>query len=99
MKKLEKKLDNAREELEVLQNDLQQPETDVSLGKGILSDIVLLEQHSADLRRIDREIAKLEANMPPGKYTYSLVNTHLINLSVDKSVGWNRRIWHNFPNI
>ncbi|XP_014291153.1 DNA repair protein RAD50.L isoform X2 [Halyomorpha halys] len=66
LKKLEKKLGSAREALEILQNDLQQPETDVSLGKGILSDIVLLEQHLADLRRIDREIAKLEANMPPG---------------------------------
>lgn len=64
--KLEKKLSVAKESLLKLQNDLEQPETDESLAKGIQSDIVLLEQHLAESRRITREIQKLEANMPPG---------------------------------
>uniref|UniRef100_T1HS80 DNA repair protein RAD50 n=1 Tax=Rhodnius prolixus TaxID=13249 RepID=T1HS80_RHOPR len=64
--KKEKKLLLSREVLNQLKLDIEGPQSDEAVARSMQSDIVLLEQHFVESRRLGREIQKLEAKLPPG---------------------------------
>ncbi|KAK9503124.1 hypothetical protein O3M35_011757 [Rhynocoris fuscipes] len=66
LEKTEKKLIVLKEELSQLKTEIESPQSDEALAKSIQSDVVLMEQHYAESRRLAREIQKLEAKLPPG---------------------------------
>lgn len=49
-----------------LKLDIEGPQSDEAVARSMQSDIVLLEQHFVESRRLGREIQKLEAKLPPG---------------------------------
>lgn len=62
----EEKLDSAQNSLNELTKDLTDHLNNEESAKNIQGDIVLLEQLSSDLKKIDKEIQKLELKLPSG---------------------------------
>lgn len=62
----ETKLRTLREQLSSFSNDLTMPQADESMAKSIQGDVALLDQHLNELRKLDREIAKLQERLPQG---------------------------------
>lgn len=48
------------------------PQTDEKLAKNVQGDVVLLDQHQTELRRLDKEIDRIQAKLPSGGKKYSI---------------------------
>ncbi|XP_014249009.1 DNA repair protein RAD50 [Cimex lectularius] len=66
VRKSEKKILALKESIILLSNEIEGPQCDEAMAKGMQSDIVLLEQLISESRKLDREIQKLSAKMPAG---------------------------------
>ncbi|XP_066998593.2 DNA repair protein RAD50 [Anabrus simplex] len=69
---VEKNLEEQRRKIETLQNDLMGPQADEDMAKSIQSDVVLMDQCQVELRRLDREVEKIQARLPAGASSRSL---------------------------
>ena len=66
LEETEKKLGDLRIDVENLQSDLIEPQTDKKLAETVQPDVVLLDQHHTELQKLQREIDRLEAKLPAG---------------------------------
>jgi hypothetical protein len=57
----------------MLRTQLKDPENKLAVGLALRSDVALLEQHENEGKRLEREIQRIEQNLPQtGMYTYGL---------------------------
>ncbi|PSN52933.1 hypothetical protein C0J52_03635 [Blattella germanica] len=66
LKQTEEKLGALRREVENLEFGLALPQADKDRAERIQPDIVLLDQHHKELKKLEQEIERLEAKLPPG---------------------------------
>lgn len=59
-------LNTAKQSLASLKAELAKPQADEILAKKIQGDVVLLDQLQTEIRKLDKEIEKLDAKLPPG---------------------------------
>ncbi|XP_046664938.1 DNA repair protein RAD50 isoform X1 [Homalodisca vitripennis] len=62
----ETRLEATRQELTTLQTDLVGPQTDEAMAKNIQGDVALLDQQQNELRKLEREVNKLQERLPQG---------------------------------
>lgn len=72
MERTEDRLNKAKQSLSSLKAELVKPQTDEILAKKIQGDIVLLDQLQTEIRKLDKEIEKVEAKLPSGGENYLL---------------------------
>lgn len=61
---IESKLARVRQDLSSLTNELTTRQVDESMAKNIQGDVALLDQHQTELRKLDKEITKLQEKLP-----------------------------------
>uniref|UniRef100_A0A1B6KQF5 Zinc-hook domain-containing protein n=1 Tax=Graphocephala atropunctata TaxID=36148 RepID=A0A1B6KQF5_9HEMI len=62
----EARLEGTRQELTTLQTDLMGPQSDETVAKSIQGDVALWDQHMNELRKLEREVNKLQERLPQG---------------------------------
>lgn len=68
----ENRLNKAKQSLTSLKAELVKPQSDEILAKKIQGDVVLLDQLQTEIRKLDKEIEKVEAKLPPAGSSRSL---------------------------
>uniref|UniRef100_A0A1B6C3H1 Zinc-hook domain-containing protein n=2 Tax=Clastoptera arizonana TaxID=38151 RepID=A0A1B6C3H1_9HEMI len=68
----EKNLQSTKEILTSIEDELLSPRSDEVLAKSVLGDAVLLDQHLSELRKLDKEIDKIQSKLPSKSFSRNL---------------------------
>ncbi|XP_069688803.1 DNA repair protein RAD50 isoform X2 [Periplaneta americana] len=72
LQQMEKRIAQLRGEVEQLESSLFEPQADKEMAEKVQPDVVLLDQHYADLQKTQKEIERLEARLPAGNSSRSM---------------------------